>query len=266
MQFLIVDKLSNVAEHHRRSVILWFFYHFVMVCLCTINIVFLIVNWCELHVNIDSATNILLTIIGFLFAFAGINLYSIFNTNIESEKQKLIELQEIYKAQTLTNIELMKFSASINKLQLYSQLIFSSKKMNSQILEWATIVADTINSIQLYLEEIKHKETHDFYEKNNNDVLALSRGFRYQGIEFLNYIKTPQGEFFRGVSEGIKLTVIDEMENLLEKFDIIFPMENQIDDNEQSTNNSPKWYSKIFMRFISKLKLDKLLLKFISKF
>ena len=87
MQFLIVDKLSNVAEHHRRSVTLWFFYHFVMVCLCTINIVFLIVNWCELHVNIDSATNILLTIIGFLFAFAGINLYSIFNTNIESGKE-----------------------------------------------------------------------------------------------------------------------------------------------------------------------------------
>lgn len=56
------------------------------------------------------------------------------------------------------------------------------------------------------------------------------------------------------------------MENLLEKFDIIFPMENQIDDNEQSTNNSPKWYSKIFMCFVSKLKLDKLLLKFISKF
>lgn len=196
MQFLIVDKLSNVAEHHRSSVILWFFYHFVMVCLCTINIVFLIVNWCELHVNIDSATNILLTIIGFLFAFAGINLYSIFNTNIESEKQKLIELQDIYKAQTLTNIELMKFSASINKLQLYSQLIFSSKKMNSQILEWATIVADTINSIQLYLEEIKHKETHDFYEKNNNDVLALSRGFRYQGIEFLNYITPPKVNSF----------------------------------------------------------------------
>ena len=58
-----------------------------MVCLCTINIVFLIANWGELHVNIDSATNILLTIIGFLFAFAGINIYSIFNTNIESEKK-----------------------------------------------------------------------------------------------------------------------------------------------------------------------------------
>lgn len=106
----------------------------------------------------------------------------------------------------------MKFSASINKLQLYSQLIFSSRKMNSQILEWASIVADTINSIRLYLEEIKQKETHEIYEHNNNDVLALSRGFRYQGIEFLNYIRNPQGEFFRGVSDGIKQTVIDEME------------------------------------------------------
>ena len=56
MQFLIVDKLSNVAEHHRRSVTLCFFYHFVMVCLCTINIVFLIANWGELHVNLKSAT------------------------------------------------------------------------------------------------------------------------------------------------------------------------------------------------------------------
>lgn len=159
----------------------------------------------------------------------------------------------------------MKFSASINKLQLYSQLIFSSRKMNSQILEWASIVADTINSIRLYLEEIKQKETHEIYEHNNNDVLALSRGFRYQGIEFLNYIRNPQGEFFRGVSDGIKQTVIDEMENLLEKFDIIFPMENQIDDNEQITNNSPKWCFRTFMRFVSKLKFAKLLLKFISK-
>lgn len=58
------------------------------VALCITNIVFFIYNWGDLRLQINDTTNILLTIIGFLFAFAGINIYSIFNTNIETEKAK----------------------------------------------------------------------------------------------------------------------------------------------------------------------------------
>lgn len=126
--FLIVDKLSNVATNHRRSVVMWFCYHFFMVVLCCINILFFIINWTDLSLCINDVTNILLTIIGFLFAFAGINIYSIFNTNIEAEKERLIEIREKYSQIMDITLEEMTFSANTTKLQLYGQLIFTSKK------------------------------------------------------------------------------------------------------------------------------------------
>lgn len=228
MQILIVDKLSNVAQHHRRSVTLWFCYHFVMVSLCVINIIFFICNWGDLRLEINSATNILLTIIGFLFAFAGINIYSIFNTDIESEKQKMLELQEEYRNQTCINVDLMKFSAAINKFQLYSQLIFSSKKMNSQILEWISIIKGTIEDISKYLNNVKHNGSFAFYEQNKNDVLALSRGFRYQSQMFLETISADDAVFFRNIDNGIKQSLLEEVNDLTELFSTLFPEESGV--------------------------------------
>ena len=84
MNIIIIDKLSKVAESHRNSVILWFAYHFFSITLCIVNIIFFIYNWQDWTISLENETNILLTIIGFLFAFAGINIHSIFNTNIEA--------------------------------------------------------------------------------------------------------------------------------------------------------------------------------------
>ena len=102
--YIIVDKYSDVPPEHKRAVKRWFFFQFFMVALCTINIIFFICNWGDLRLQINDTTNILLTIIGFLFAFAGINIYSIFNTNIETEKAKMIELQKEYSHQMETAI------------------------------------------------------------------------------------------------------------------------------------------------------------------
>ena len=241
MKFLIVDKLSNVAQHHRRSVLLWFFYHFITATLCVINILFFICNWGDLHIDINDSTNILLTIIGFLFAFAGINIYSIFNTNIESEKRKLIELQDVYNRQTIKNVQQMKFSSLLNQQQLYAQLIFSSSKMNIQILEWASVLVTTLTEIEKYLELLKKQESCVIYEQYRNDVLSLCRGFSYQGRIFLETISSKDSLYFDNISKGYKSIVVDTITNLICKFSSLFPEgEEKIVINRKETNMCAK--------------------------
>ena len=195
-KFLIVDKLSNVAANHRRAVIMWFGYHFFMVALCCINILFFILNWSDLTLCVNDVTNILLTIIGFLFAFAGINIYSIFNTNIEAEKERLIEIREQYSKTMNDTLEEMNFSANITKLQLYGQLIFTSQKSNSQLLDWMQKTSDIIKEIKKSLEQFKTQKILEQYLQRKNDVIAVSRSIGYLANMFYSEISKTKTTYF----------------------------------------------------------------------
>ena len=63
---IIVSKFSDVPAEHKSAVKSWFFFHFFMLALCVINILFFICNWADLRLQINDTTNILLTIIGSL--------------------------------------------------------------------------------------------------------------------------------------------------------------------------------------------------------
>lgn len=196
MKFIIVNKLSNVVHNHRTTVLLWFFYHFLMVTLCCTNILFFVCNWSDLRLCVNDVTNILLTIIGFLFAFAGINIYSIFNTNIEAEKQHLVEMREAYSNKMDNTIEELNFTSCLTKLQLYGQLIFTSVESNSQILEWIQLSSDVINEIKCSLDKSNKSECSDKYNKKKSDVMAVTRSMGYLAEKFLVEIERPTSTFF----------------------------------------------------------------------
>lgn len=188
IKIIIVDKLSGQVRNNRRSVIVWFCYHFLMVVLCCTNLLFFICNWYDLKLSINDLSNILLTIIGFLFAFAGINLYSIFHTNIETEKERLIEMRETYENKMKIILNDIDFSSNITMLQLYCQLIFTSQKNNSQILEWVQKSLDLLKNIEQSLTNSKHNECLSLYNQKNDDVIAVSRGMVYLADIFMNKI------------------------------------------------------------------------------
>lgn len=250
--FLIVDKLSNVATNHRRPVVMWFCYHFFMVVLCCINILFFIINWTDLSLCINDVTNILLTIIGFLFAFAGINIYSIFNTNIEAEKERLIEIREKYSQIMDITLEEMTFSANTTKLQLYGQLIFTSKKNNSQLLEWIQNTTQIINEIEVTLEKYKTKGSLTHYLQRKNDLIAVSRSLGYLANNFLNEVSKTGTSYFNGLDNNNKEYIIKEIEKLktrIEEFGECTEKENQSSAKHISTNRFLGIISKLINKF-----------------
>lgn len=242
--YIIVDKCSDVPPEHKRAVKRWFFFQFFMVALCITNIVFFIYNWGDLRLQINDTTNILLTIIGFLFAFAGINIYSIFNTNIETEKAKMIELQKEYSHQMETTIHKMAFYDSVHQLQLYSQLIFNLSKTNSQIIIWVDKIKEQCQCIKLYMEDSKKHDSVEMYEHNQANLLALYRGLKHQQRSFLDRNANSRSNFFSDLDVTNRNEIIDSIKVMFASLDFLEPDDFDDDFSDKASNKtwlSPLW-------------------------
>lgn len=249
LNFLIVDKLSNVATRHRRTVTMWFCYHFLMVVLCCTNIIFFIRNWYDLTLCVNDITNILLTIIGFLFAFAGINIYSIFNTNIEAEKERLIEMREMYSQKMSNTLEQLEFSANLTKIQLYGQLIFTSQKNNSQILEWIQKSFDIIQEIENLLRKTYKQDNIEQYYQKKNDIIAVVRGISYLANTFMEKVSKPHSSYFNNTDSKNAIYIQNELKTLQKKLNTL-----GICTGEDNQNSMRGGYKRNLCNMISKLK------------
>ena len=81
-----------------------------MVILCLSNAVFLLKHLLDFEIDVHDMGNVMLTIIGFLFAFAAINIYSIFNTNVDEEKGRIVQLTQEYELLFFASDQLVKSS------------------------------------------------------------------------------------------------------------------------------------------------------------
>lgn len=198
MKVTIVDSWKQVRGHWKH-VMMWFTYHFAVFILCITNAVFLIYHVSDFNIDVDNPTNIMLTIVGFLFAFAGINIYSIFNTNIETEKSRLNDLANRYEIQMLITTEQSRFALSIARLQLVGQLITTSTVLNSQFLEWIYAGKKQVHYLMDYLSRLYDSGNHRKFEELYADVLFLKRGLLCQLIPFSERISKSE-LFFQGKS------------------------------------------------------------------
>ena len=194
-----------------------------MIGLVIINFVFLIFHWNSLRIEL-SETTLVLTFVGFLFAFAGINIYSIFNTNIEEEKKRLNDVYHQYKDEISETLSLLNFSKKLISYYQLSQMLVTSRQFTSQSLERIISIANIIEEYKSFLKRLYNKGDIKMYEEFKKDFMDVSRGIRDSFTYFYNDGSFPQGYFtpsnvkFRSIYKERLSQLIDVM-NTLEEYD-----------------------------------------------
>lgn len=152
-------------------------YHMFMIILLVTNTVFLIFHWSDLRIEL-SETSLILTIVGFFFAFAGINIYSIFNTNVETEKEQLKDLSDKYQKEIMDTMCLLYYSKKLISYYHYAQIIVNSKKFNSQSFEQISSVNSIIGEYKSFLASLYKRNEYKLYDEYKRDFLDVSRGIK----------------------------------------------------------------------------------------
>lgn len=153
------NKRQTSEKKNRRC----FFGHICATILVLSNSVFLIWNINDLQINVDEST-ILLSVIGFLFAFAAINIYSIFNTRVDKEKEELNDLIDQYESLLENDKRQLDITIIIVRFQTTILAISSTEKMNAQFLEWLDMAKNQVDGfIRLF------NDFHDNVSKESFD-------------------------------------------------------------------------------------------------
>lgn len=181
-----------------------------MAVLAICNSIFLMHNINNWTVNIDE-TSIILTFIGFFFTFTGIYVFSIFNTNVEWEKEEIRELKNKYENEL---ISANKGIQSVRKLVYFyqmGQLIVNSPKMNIHIFAWIQEVNNLYKEQTDYMNEL-YKRGLPIYSNYRQDLLSVCRGLSQSLSIMVERIEGNEVKFFEGT--GLPQS---EHKNLLEK-------------------------------------------------
>lgn len=241
----------------RRSVVLWYGYQIVMLVLAVTNIGFFTYNITDLQINIDT-TAIFITFVGFLFAFAGINIYSIFNTNIEEEKKRLTDLSAIYEEEIGNTTLLLDFSRKQIKYHQLSIVICNSRKFNGQILEWLGEMDIIISEFTRFLYVSAQEDT-DNYEKMSKDFIDITRGVYYAFNNFQTELNNIGDQFFQGVDQNTRSMVMEQLNLMCSKLNNLQTKDFSLQDEnlEIITEKQMKLrevWSLLFKTFNEKLK------------
>lgn len=146
-------------------------FYICAIILMLTNTVFLFVNIYDWQIIVSEST-ILLSVIGCLFAFAAINIYSIFNTNVDTQKEEIVEIKDKYnsllnKYESFYNIERRQLDIRIIIVRFQTTIlaISSTEKMNSQFLEWLDMASNQVGSFVSLFKDLRHsgvsKDTFD---------------------------------------------------------------------------------------------------------
>lgn len=191
------------------STCIWYLFLFAFVTIAGINFAFFIVHWKELEFDF-SKTSIYITFVGFLFAFAGINIYSIFNTNIEEEKKRLYNLNEKYKDEIQRTMCLLDFSKKHVKYFQLSQMIASTTVFNSQLGEWLDEFDRLGKEFEEFLFELSQIDKEEF-DSISPDFTDINRSVYYLFDSFQKKVIQNEVSFFTGVDDGLKKSFLDQL-------------------------------------------------------
>lgn len=245
------NQYRNFDKHIRK----FYWWLFIAITLSVINFVVLMYNVSSWVVAMDDTTTILLTVLGFLFAFAGINIYSIFNTNIDSEKKALHDLSDEYEKKLNMNMEEMNFLKLLSSLQTYSLLIGTTETNNSQFLNWVTYMRQCVKDISLNLKNFEANLTHKEYGMYRKEYETQLRGCVYLLKKTKRTMENHETTFFSQSLSHEDITVMKEKLSSLVK-----DIEDEIgaDDNFE-IGQKHTWLTKylnkingVIKRFLSK--------------
>ena len=166
-----------MKENIRRKEILKYSFYFAMFVLGITNTVFLIYNWNDWTPQLNSES-VLLSVVGFFFAFAGINLYSIFNTNIENEKEALRNLAKRYDGELNLSSRMLQFPQEMIMIWNTCQYVATSSAIHRNSFSWLTELRSRLKSQRDFVQDLKDHYRTSQYERYRSDLTNLAMGVK----------------------------------------------------------------------------------------
>lgn len=235
MKVIIIKKWADF-KGNRGICIAWFLYHISIFCLVIINFTFFFCHFSDYSFTPTDTSTLMLTFVGFLFAFAGINIYSIFNTNLEAEKHSLKQLRDEYEKKLSETLETIEFSKSLVRIQVLTQLIVEPQMADYQFLE-------NIESAKRHLENAKDyilcHRGQPFYEPNGNqeiELKTLASGIKSQLSLLMERIGSSGGRYYSKFSDNESRKQASS--TLQQFYDIVKSFEDGTIFNEETSENT----------------------------
>ena len=204
---------KDLKKDHWLSLLIWYFFLFSLVLIAGVNFTFFLVNWQDLTIIIDD-TAIYITFVGFLFAFAGINIYSIFNTNIEEEKKRLSDLYEKYKEEMYRTMDILEYSKKYIKYYQLCQMITNSVKFNAQIGNWLDELDSLARDSSDFLYKLSHIDKEEFGAMSA-DFTDINRSVYYLLCSFRDALSIKERHFFDEVERGEENEFFAKIDNVI---------------------------------------------------
>lgn len=211
--------MKNVKKNKWWKSTIWYLYQFSMISICCITIVILYYNHDLIKLNFDETAKFLLATIGFLFAFAGINIYSIFNTNIEEEKERLRDLQSAYEKEMAFERTQGEYSRRLLLYYQTCQMIKDSQSFNNQIFEWVNMLYNYICDFKVYLFTLYEDKRESSFVSFKHDFCNINRGILKQLNTFMCRIQSSQSSFFNKVKSSDKQYFLECLEERLHEIE-----------------------------------------------
>lgn len=235
------------------KMVIWYGFQITMIVVVVINICFLFKNWGQLEPSLEK-NDVFLTFIGFLFAFAGINIYSIFNTNIEQEKERLNELAEKYERRLSDEIRQVWFyqrnTLSLIDFYQLGQLVTNTDKFNNQVCEWVDQIFTIIQDFKMFIDKLKEVDL-ELSEEIKGSFIDRCRGMIKILEIYLSRIEPCNSTYFiEEEAKSVKPQFIGSVKELIKDLKLLengqFPGE--IKHKPKPAN--PKTWKEIFRDFI----------------
>ena len=224
--------MLNFIENRRRyqdpnkwwKMVIWYGFQIAMIVLVVINICFLFKNWGQLELSCDN-DNVFLTFIGFLFAFAGINIYSIFNTNIEEEKERLNELRDKYERQLSSEVKKIWYYQRniLNLFDIYQlgQLVVNTERFNYQVYEWVNQILTIIQDFKKFIDELKEIDS-QLSDEIKGSLIDRCRGLKEMVDAYQFKINTKNSTYFmEKEAQSVRPQFIESVNELIKTLQLL---------------------------------------------
>lgn len=167
--------MTENKNYNRKRSFWKYTYYISMTILAVVNTAFLICNWFDLTLQLNNES-LLLSVVGFFFAFAGINIYSIFNTNIDSEKNALQDLQRKYDGELRLSSQMLQFPQELIMIWHTSQYIATAKVIQSKSFDWLTDLKKRMKRQRDFVQGLREHYQIDIHERYRDDLANLAQG------------------------------------------------------------------------------------------
>lgn len=186
--------MSTGKMFSRIRVFLKYSFYITMSVLAIVNIAFFLCHWGEWTPQFDKEA-LLLSVVGFFFAFAGINIYSIFNTNIETEKEALRDLKDRYDGELRLSSQMLQFPQNLIMIWHLCQYIVTSGAIQSKSFDWIRDLKKRLKKQRDFVQDLRDSYRIEVHERYRDDLANLSQGILASLKQHRDFV-SGRNEFF----------------------------------------------------------------------